>query len=178
MKRSTYTALAFDPGGKSGWARFDIELRAITGTTKILDSVVDWDWGVLTGLENDQVRKMLRMSMRVRDHYLALLHPEMSRFAIVTESFVPQKMSRQEQFYSPMRINAKLDYKLWENGIDLHYQSSSLAFGIVGDTVSESDRDARLIERLKDWGYYVPQKDARAAIAHAFTWLRRMSNAR
>lgn len=176
MSTGTYTVLAIDPGGKSGWARFDIGLSAIIGRAKVLDSVKDWDCGLLVGVENDQVREMLRMSMRIRDRYLALATPRLDPFAIVSEQFIPRKMSQQEQFYSPMRINAKLDYKLWENGIDLKLQQPSLALGSAD--MSESERDARLSERLKAWGYYVPQKDTRAAIAHALTWLRRLKEKR
>jgi len=174
---SVYSVLAFDPGGKSGWARFDVDDRCLYGRRKVLNSVLDWDWGVLLGPENDQVRSMIHMSIKLRDRTIAYEGKKdyVAECAVVSESFIPRKMSQQEQFYSPMRINAKLDYQLWLNGIELHLQQPSLALGSAD--LPESDREARLIERLRRWGYYVPQKDGRAAIAHALTWLRRVSAA-
>ena len=149
------TVIWFDPGGVSGWCVFSIHPEALVDPQcLLLQNVTHFACGQFVGTEFDMVDQMLE---------LCDIWPGA---AVGTEQFKLRKFSQDDNLLVLVRLNAALAYELRRHRERrLWRQSPSLAF----TTVNES--------RLKAWGYWEPtigQKDARAAVQHGLTFLKRL----
>lgn len=146
------TAIAFDPGGVTGWSVITVHPASLVDPeVAILDNILHWDQGQLTGDEHEQVDAILEMldlwdgaAAVFEDFHLRTLAAELSPVTIThTVSWV---LSRQ---FDPAR--------------SMFLQMPSMAMSTATN------------ERLNRWKLYRRdgQEHARDATRHAVTFLRR-----
>lgn len=147
-----FTVAGFDPGGKTGWAWFELmPEKLLQPDNDVHDSIYDWDYGYYAGPEFDQVDRII--------YLIRTLQRKGPLLGVVTEDFIlaPGKATMGREMLSPVRINAALGYQLRLEGIPLDFQMPSYVSKLTDD-------------RLRALGLYAPQKDARMAVKHAYTW--------
>lgn len=167
-EEDAYTAIAFDPGGTTGWSVTSVELDAIEDPdVRILDSITHWSAGEFTGPEHDQVDQMLELVDEWADDA-----------DIVMEKFILRMMSMDPALLSPVRIGYMFEYGLRtgsscrrskrtgqpERADNIIWQQPSLAMTTMTD------------DRLRSIGLWIPtagKPHARDATRHTLTWLRR-----
>jgi hypothetical protein len=152
--------ISIDPGHTTGWALFTVPRDSIFGDEP--GSIIEWDYGEVSGDENIQVRDIVRLTRTIR----GMDYPTCP--LLVVEDFDIEEEIRTtdtEVLLSPVRIAAKLELAralglLGESRVVL--QSRTMAFRITD-------------ERLQRLGYYVEGSDhVRDAIRHGIMALRRV----
>ena len=151
----------FDPGGTSGYVLLIVPRMCIFADEE--PSILEWDYGELTGPEPEQVTRYLRL---LRE-WQGLAYK--TGVAVVSEQWDadPTFRNTDAEQYSPVRVNAMLQYAWSEHpklrlDATLHFQSRSQAFRAFTD------------ERLRSRGLWVEgSKHVRAATKHALCALRR-----
>lgn len=153
-----FYAITFDNGGTSGWSLFGVWPEAMHDPrTRILDSIAFWSAGQFTGTEGQQV-----------DQMMGLIEAWPDETRILCEDFILQQFSMARDLLAPVRINARLEDRLYVvSGGERYitYQQPSLAMRTITD------------EMLKTWGFWnvlKGQQHARDAVKHNITWLRRL----
>lgn len=143
--------ISFDPGGTTGWSIFQCHPESlIQNDVRVLDNIDYWKMGQFSGLENKQATECFE------------LVKSWPGCAVVIEDFILRKMSKDEDLLAPVRLIAKIELLLWQEGIRSFRQQPSEAKTTATD------------ERLKSWGLYVPgEEHARDASRHSITWLRK-----
>ena len=150
------TVVWFDPGGVSGWSVFSVHPDALWDPScLLLDNITHFACGQFVGSEFAMVDAMLELC----DAWPGA--------ALGTEQFKLRKFSQDDNLLVLVRLNSALAYELRRHGRDrrLYRQQPSLAFSTVTDA------------RLKSWGYWSRtegMKDARAAVQHNLTFLKRL----
>lgn len=158
--RNTFRTIWFDCGsGATGYAFFSIDGVAFTSYKhNVMDHIIMWKTGELTGTENEIAHKALKLCYQARFSP----YPFISNLVIGLESFQIRQTIGGDELLSPVRINAKIDYGCILNGCpEPIYQSPSLRTGVTKD-------------RLKRWGFHWKGKDSFAAMQHAIVYLRRL----
>jgi hypothetical protein len=154
-----FRLLAFDPGGRTGWAEFSVNFQAFSRPeNKILANLNWYESGVLEGTEHEQLTVIERM--------VYLMHWEPMPFVphscVVTEDFDLVQLTGGKALLSPVRINAVVEWFCATKGVKFELQARQL-------------RTAVTKERLKLFGFDGRwQKDEFAAMQHGITYLRRL----
>jgi hypothetical protein len=152
MTNTLVFTMGIDPGGTSGWSVIGVPSRTIYRDYPGKISL--HEYGEVTGNYTEQVLKLMHIAASQKYYPLA----------IALEDFEPRKNIQGEAFFSPMLINARIQFCIDTHYIlaPLFYQMPSLAM----DTASD--------ERLKRWNLYVPGPDhTKDATRHAITFIRR-----
>jgi len=146
----SYTVLALDPGGTTGWCVIGIHPDAMTGDPDMhpfgeYGNVMFWSAGEFTGVQDNQV-----------DAIVELVNSWPSA-RLVTEDFKLRQLNAE---LDPVEINAIIRYvcrpRYWVK------QNSNLAMSTVTD------------DRQKALGFWIPGKEhARDAAKHGITFIRR-----
>lgn len=149
------TVVAFDPGGVTGWAVFSVHPDALLDPTlKVMHNITHWAAGQFTGSEFTQVDEMVALSL------------DWPGASYLVEDFVLRKFDASRELLAPVRLTAAYRWAMSRHADALvKVQPSSLAF----TTITE--------ERLKAMGFWevtAGKKDARSAVQHALTWLKRL----
>lgn len=157
-----YHVVAFDPGGRIGWAYFIIDLHAFSRPeNKILANVEYWNSGYFDGSEAEQEERASKLIRRGIGHGSPLERFN-QRSDIVSEDFELTQLIGGKDLLSPVRVNAVLEWETRRVGGRFNLQKRQLRTGVTK-------------ERLKLWGFTGrSQKDEFAAVQHAITWLRRL----
>lgn len=144
----SYTVIAFDPGGTTGWSLFAIHPEAM-GPDPLIPVAANidmWAAGEFTGVLTDQVDEVVELCASWPDARL------------VTEDFHLRQMDAD---LAPVEVNAMMAWALRPRYFIK--QQANLAMSMVTD------------DRQKSWGFWLPGKPhARDAIKHNLTFLRRM----
>ncbi len=141
-----YQVLAFDQGGTTGWALFQVHPDAMEGdpALKVFDNIEWWTAGEFTG-----------DLMAQADQMVELCH-SWPGARLVMETF---KLRQMHAELSPVELSFAVRRDLRPRYFVM--QQPALAMSTVTD------------ERQKDWGFWVPGKPhARDAIKHAITFLK------
>jgi hypothetical protein len=151
--------LAVDPGEGTGVALVTVPRTTIFDQAPYDGVNVVW-YDEIVGPENDQTDHLAGIVRYV------LINQRMPYCPVVLEDFILRKFTADRALLTPVRLNAKIDYRLSRDNLpgmsEIFYQSSGMAM----DTIPE--------DRLKDYGLYAKgQKNARMAMCHALTFLRR-----
>lgn len=157
--------LGVDPGGTTGWCLMTVLRSAIFADAD--PSIVEWDYGELTGPEPRQSIELARMCREIQglDYKTGV--------AVMSEQWDgdPSFSSTDQEVFSPIRINAQLELLHWENKMGdatLHFQSRTIK---AGKGVSD--------DRLRKLGIYVEgSRHIRDATKHALHSLRRARESR
>lgn len=150
-----YVCVAFDPGGKTGWAVFGVHDGAINDPEcRIIDNIEFWSTGEFWGSESDQACEMFE------------LVEQWPTAKIVMEDFVLRKFSSARELLSPVRVAARFEGRMDQAGDErpIIRQQPSLAMTTITD------------DRLKKMGLYnatVGKEHGRDAVRHNLTWLKR-----
>lgn len=115
----------------------------------------------ITGPEDEQADEIVELCWAVRERYRG-------DFPLLLEDFSLRKFSRDAALLTPVRLNAKIEYGVhlaaddWPGAVSVFKQPAALAMSTISD------------DRMKSYDLYaVGQKNARMAMAHALTFLRR-----
>jgi hypothetical protein len=161
---SSYTVLAIDPGGTTGWSIFCFDPKALVDDeVKLLASINFWTCGEVTGDEDDQV------------DYLETLAAAWPLADVVVEDFILRQYRQDRSLLAPVRVTASFKRALRWTGVQLpgqgqtqprrfHLQQPNLAKSAVTDT------------RMRASGFYqatAGKPHARDAVRHALTFARR-----
>jgi hypothetical protein len=147
-------AMGIDPGGTSGWGVIGVERDSIFGDAPSI--IRHFNYGEVTGRYTSQVLKLREIAADYHDPFYTL--------AIAAESFFPRKPITSEEYFSPIEVNARIQFLKDTNRIKapLFYQPPSLAMKTASD------------KRLLKWGLYVAGPDhIKDGIRHAITFIRR-----
>lgn len=150
-----YVCVAFDPGGKTGWAVFGVHSDAIDDPEyRIIDNIEFWTMGEFFGPEPEQAREMYE------------LVEQWPTAKIIMEDFVLRKFSSARELLSPVRVCERFCGRMDQAGDKrpIIKQMPSLAMTKVTDA------------RLKKMGLYnatVGKEHGRDAVRHCLTWLSR-----
>jgi hypothetical protein len=151
--------IGIDPGGTTAYCRITVPRLCIFGDEEA--DILEWDYGEWYAAEPAMSLEVARLVREVQglDYKTGP--------AVVAEQWDidPSFKSTDQETYSPVRINAQLEFLHWEGRMGdatLTFQSRTIAFGTFTDA------------RLKKRGLYVEGSDhIRAATKHALTALRR-----
>src|ERR1044072_5295308 len=100
-----YTTIAFDPGGRTGWAVFQVHAEAIKDDDyRIFDNITFWSAGEFYGALQIQVDEMMS---------LVEAWPEAH---IVIEDFVLRKFSSARELLDPVRITERFEDRIYVIG--------------------------------------------------------------
>jgi hypothetical protein len=153
-----------DPGGTTGWGVISVDPTILLEPKPLYKNIAHWSCGDTHGNENQMTSEML------------MLFDAWEDAAVGCEKFTVRKFLQHDEFLSPVRIRAKIEYGLWlmekwdaeENdrpmgrGRHLFLQDPSMAKRTLTD------------DRQRDWGLWEPGKDhKRDAIKHCYTFLQR-----
>lgn len=147
------TVIAFDPGGVTGWALFQVHPDALLDPgVRILANIQHWSCGQFSGSESSQVDQMRALA------------DDWPEAALVNEDFVPQEFNQSRAFLSPVRLNAAFSYIMRPRRV--WYQMPSLAKTTITD------------DRLRLLGVYWHETEgfehARVSVKHCLTFLKRL----
>jgi hypothetical protein len=165
MTTTNLHVLGIDPGGTTGWCLITVLRSAVFADAE--PSIIEWDYGELTGPEPRQATEIAQMCREIQGLDYKTGPAVMSERWTADPSF---KSADQEQ-YSPIRINAQLELLHYQGKMGdstLHFQSRTIksATGVSDD-------------RLMRLGIYVEgSKHIRDATKHALTALRRARESR
>jgi hypothetical protein len=146
-----YQVIAFDPGGTTGWALFQVHPEAMMGDPSIavLPNIEWWTAGEFTGNLDDQCDEAVE------------LIASWPHARLVSEQFILRQMNAD---LAPVEMNAKMRWAFRPRYFTL--QQPALAMSTVTD------------DRQKSWGFWLPGKPhARDGIKHAITFLKRRKEA-
>lgn len=147
-------SMGIDPGGTSGWGVIGVERDSIFGDAP--PSIKHFASGKVTG---DFTKQVLTLATIINS-----FHGPYYTLAIALESFSPRKPITSEEFFSPIYINARIQFLVDTGKIKapLFYQTPSQAMHDAPD------------KRLKRWGIYTPGPDhPKDGTRHAITLIRR-----
>jgi hypothetical protein len=158
---------AVDPGTHSGWAClwFDPDVLFTSGKTS--RAAMAWWCGMVVGPELTQTDALLS---RCRMPGIGG-----EGLSIVGEGFVVGELRQEETFLSPVRVLSMFRYGLWRGGRegDGVIRRRTINIQGAGDALSTCND-----ERLQLWQTYLPgPTHPRAAMSHAWLWLRRLGSA-
>lgn len=149
-----YQVCAFDPGGTTGWAVFQVhEIAMYDAEYPILANIEHWWAGQYSGALADQSDEMVELC------------EAWDTAEIVSEDFILQRFLPGREVLDPVRLNFALEVRVRPRIV--HYQQPGLAMTVMTD------------DRLKACGFWNPligQEHARDATRHAVTHLRRKKN--
>lgn len=149
-----YNLIAFDPGGRTGWAWWRIHYRAFSRPEhKVLANVMHHASGEYGGTEHDNVNQCLGLIDKAREgRYRSRMH-------VVSEGFQLTQIKGGKNLLIPERINTLLEWELSKRGMTLTIQGRAERTGVTHD-------------KLKAMGYKKRYpKDEFAAMQHGVTWL-------
>lgn len=152
-----YNLVMFDPGGVTGWAAFQIHLKAfMERDATVLDNIKWWSTGELDEKEHWQITSAANLVQK------ALYNEDpFSITEAVAEDFELMQTVGGNDLLIPVRFNAVLEWELSRRfGMKLQTQKRTLRTGVTRD-------------RLRRMGLHWKGKDSFAAMQHAITWLRR-----
>lgn len=161
MEDGLYKVTAFDPGGVTGWAAFAVREEAMHDPRmKVLANLAWWQTDEFFGDENKQAQEMIHLTDAWDDAH------------IVVEDFLLRKLSTDREMLAPVRVTARFEYGLFIQG------DPRTIILQPGDLAMSTVTDDRLIDigKIRSLGFYNAtrgKKDARDAVRHALTWLRR-----
>lgn len=153
-----------DPGGTTGWGVMAVDPAILTEGKPIENNIAHWACGEITGNENQQTSEILQ------------LFDVWEEAAIGLEKFTVRKLLKHDEFLSPVRITAKVEYGLWlmekwaadeddrpmGRGRWVFKQEPSLAKRTLTD------------DRQREYRLWEPGRDhKRDAIKHCYTFLQR-----
>jgi hypothetical protein len=147
-----FTVVAFDPGGTTGWCVMSVEPRHLLGTKPVHKKLAHFACGQIAGGENSQADEMYDLLDLWDDS------------AWLCEDFIVRKFLRHREFLSPVRITARIEYRMSHAYPfrPMFKQQPALAMSAVTD------------DRQKEWGLWsIGQPHARDATKHALTFLMR-----
>jgi hypothetical protein len=147
-------SMGIDGGGTTGWGIIGVERASIFGQAK--SQIRQFEHGQVTGSYTQQVLTLMQIIKTYHNPYYSL--------ALAVESFSPRKPITSEEFFSPLQINARLQFLVDTHEIKspLFYQTPSMAMENAPD------------KRLKRWGLYTPGPDhIKDGTRHAITFIRR-----
>lgn len=146
-----YQVIAFDPGGTTGWALFQVHPDAMGGDPDIpvIPNIEWWTAGEFTGNLDDQC-----------DEAVELIN-SWPNARLVSEAFILRQLNAD---LAPVEMNAKMRWAFRPRYFSM--QQASMAMSTVTD------------DRQKSWGLWVPGKPhARDGVKHAVTFLKRRKEA-
>jgi hypothetical protein len=149
-----YNLIAFDPGGRTGWAHWVIDYRAFSRPEhKVLEHVIFHGSGEFGGTEHHNVSQCLGLIDDAREgRYRGRMH-------VVSEGFQLTQIKGGKNLLIPERINTLLEWELAKRGMTLTIQGRSERTGVTH-------------EKLRAFGYRKRYpKDEFAAMQHGVTWL-------
>lgn len=175
-----YHLVAFDPGGRIGWAHLIVNIRAFTDRrNKVLANVEDWDCGEFEGPELEQCKEASRLIWRARFGEMpynsptsVILSVPLQRGDVVSEDFELTQRVGGHNLLSPVRINAILDFECDRWGLKLNLQRRSMRTGVNPTRLKRFGFESPF-RRNGEWSTSGKGKDAFAAMQHAIVWLRR-----
>lgn len=150
------SVVAYDPGGATGWSVMAVNPKDLLTNTRELHRVIKhFAHGEIGGPEMERIDQITELCDSWNDA------------AVVGEGFVLAKFSQDEELFSPMRINACVEWFLHGYGRVLFKQSAQTAKSRWTDERLKHCKSAG-----KPW--YVPGPDhQRDAIRHAALFLGR-----
>jgi hypothetical protein len=155
------TVIAFDPGSTTGWAIATVHPEAFTEPeVRVMDNILHFAFGEFFGTEYRIVLQMVE------------LWRGWPGAACVIEDFIldPSKARiKSRELLSPVRITAGFKFHSLEAEVPTTMQLKDYAFRTITD------------ERLAAAGYFeqtAGMKDARAAVKHLLTFLKRLKKDR
>ena len=153
--------ISVDPGEGTGIVLLTVDYSQVFQDDPYNGVNVIW-YEEITGPENEQADKVVGLAM-----YL-LFNRGVRRVPVLLEDFSLRKFTRDPALLAPVRLNAMIEYGIHRELHDpaisapVFKQPSELAMQTITD------------QRLKDYDLYATgQKNARMAMAHALTFLRR-----
>jgi hypothetical protein len=151
--------IAFDPGGKTGWAKFIIDIHAFSRPkNKVLRHLKHWESGEFKGHEHDQLRSAVALIEQSTNGPM----PFNATVNIISEDFDLKQTIGGRDLVSPIRINAVLDWECAKRGQTLTLQK-------------RSERTSVTKERLQLYSFNKRfAKDEFAAMQHAVVWMRKL----
>lgn len=158
-RAGVYNLLWFDPGMVTGWCILSVWRVALElDNYKVLSNIAGWSLGEYGGSEDHVIDQMVDL-VEAWDGNLD---------AIGLEDFILRKFTMGRELLAPVRVTSRFEDRMYTSGrsaLLVDKQQSALAFSTVDD------------DRLKLWGLYGPtagKKDARAALKHGLTYLKRL----
>lgn len=148
---SLYRLDAFDPGGRTGVATFILDWSQEIGSP--LGRIRSWRTCLIEGNDIEQAR-LIRPYMNNDPFHLG-------RQVILSEDFILDTFSSDRDLLSPVRRNAVIEWFCFDFKIPFVTQPREIAMSTATN------------ERLQRWGFYINQKDVRAAVKHGLTFIRR-----
>lgn len=152
--------ISADPGEGTGIVLLTVPREEVFDDAPYGGLRVIW-YEEIIGAEDEQADQIMDLCWEVRERYRG-------HFPLLLEDFSLRKFSRDAALLTPVRLNAKIEYGVhlaaddWLDAVTVFKQPAALAMDTIPD------------QRLKDYGLYaVGQKNARMAMAHALTFLRR-----
>lgn len=149
-----------DPGGRTGWTHFCMDVRAFTRPeNKVLGHIKWYESGVWDGTEHEIISKFNSHLLNTISVYgLDVSH---LMYEVVSEDFdLVQTIGSKQNLLSPVRINAVVSWLCAVRAVKFRVQNRAL-------------RTSTTRERLKLFGFPGRfQKDEFAALQHAIYRLR------
>lgn len=155
--------IAIDPGETTGWSLIIVDPVCLSEPNeKVLGNIMVHQHGEVNEYRgNGHIRNDGESIMCDDLAYLINSWPDS---AVVIENFILRQKRKDRSLLSPVRVTAKLEQKLWEEGRTYFLQQPADAKTLATD------------ERLKLWGMYNAVgglEHARDADRHAILFLRR-----
>jgi hypothetical protein len=150
------SVVAYDPGGATGWTVMAVNPKDMLVNTRELHKVVrHFAHGEIGGGEMERTDQLTELCDSWEDA------------AVVGESFTLAKFSQDDELFSPMRINARVEWFLHGYGRNLFTQTAAMAKS------RWTDERLKMCKSLgKPW--YIPGPDhQRDAVRHAALFLGR-----
>jgi hypothetical protein len=158
-KKNEFHIVAFDPGGRIGWAHLVIHFRAFTTPrSKVLANLLDYSTGEFIGSEHDNLRECIQLVRAARYGEM----PFHAKTDVVCEDFELTQLIGGHNLLSPVRLNAVLEWECAKvGGVNFVLQKRQMRTGVTAP-------------RLALMGIQTSGKDSFAAMQHAITWARRV----
>lgn len=160
-RAGVFTSLWYDPGMTTGWSIVSVWRAALESENyRVLNNIAAWSLGEFLGSEDQVVDQMAELA----DAWDGNLD------AIGLEDFILQKFSMGRELLAPVRVTSRFEDRMYTSGrssLLVPKQSASLAFSTIDD------------DKLKRWNLYGPtagKKDARSALKHNLTYLKRLKD--
>jgi hypothetical protein len=154
-----------DPGVVSGVSIIWFHPAALYAGVSTTKCILAWWESYLRGPEDDQTCQLTEIVKQIGGP---------SGLAIGVETWIMQQMNQSQDFLSPVRLRAKIEYALYkglrENDGQIRRRT------IQGQSASEA-KNAINDQRLKLMGMYTPGPDhVRDSTRHCVLWIRKLRN--
>ena len=150
------TVVAYDPGGITGWSVFSVHPDALVDPELLaVPNINYFACGEFVGEEAREVDEMVA---------LAEAWPGA---ALVLEDFVPQQFNQSRAFLSPVRIIAAFRYEMRTH----HRRRCFMQMPALAQKTVTMDR---LRGMPTYWKATEAKKDARMAVVHGLTFIKRL----